>query len=60
MISNGMLKLLLILTASALRPSILVIDEIENSIHPKAVEFIIDELRDSYNNYSYYVFTNSS
>ncbi len=47
MISDGMLKLLLILTAIALRPSILVIDEIENSIYPKAIEFIVGELKDS-------------
>ncbi len=47
MVSNDMLKLLLILTAIALRPPMLVIDEIENSLYPKTIEFITDELKRS-------------
>ena len=43
-IADGMLKLLAILTAVELGPSILLIDEIENSMHAEMLEYVIDEL----------------
>ena len=46
-ISDGFYKILLILTAIYLKPSILIIDEIENSLYPEALELIFDTLKDS-------------
>ncbi|MEO0134104.1 MAG: AAA family ATPase, partial [candidate division WOR-3 bacterium] len=46
-ISNGFYKILVILTALELKPSILVIDEIENSLYAEALEILIDELKNS-------------
>ncbi|AIJ06350.1 hypothetical protein JH146_1508 [Methanocaldococcus bathoardescens] len=46
-ISDGFYKTLLILTAIYLKPSILIIDEIENSLYPEALELIFDTLKDS-------------
>jgi len=46
-IADGLYKILAILTALELKPSILIIDELENSIHPKALEYIFDEFRNS-------------
>ncbi len=46
-ISDGFYKMLLILTAIYLKPSILIIDEIENSLYPEALELIFDTLKDS-------------
>jgi len=46
-IPDGFYKVLAILTAIELKPSILVIDEIENSLHAEALEYIIDELKNS-------------
>ena len=43
-IADGLLKLLAILTAIELKPSILLIDEIENSTHVGMLEYLIDEL----------------
>ncbi len=43
-IPGGAIKLLTILTAIELNPSILLIDEIENSMHAHMLEYIIDEL----------------
>ncbi len=47
MFPDGLYKMLVYLTAIELNPSILVIDEIENSLHPKAIEILIDELKNS-------------
>ena len=44
---DGLYKILVIGTAIDLEPSILIIDEIENSLHPKALELVIDTLKDS-------------
>jgi len=46
-IADGLYKILAILTALELKPSILIIDELENSIHPRALEYIFDEFRNS-------------
>jgi len=43
-IADGLLKLLAILAAIELKPSILLIDEIENSTHVGMLEYLIDEL----------------
>lgn len=45
-ISDGFYKLLTILTALESEPSLLVVDEIENSLHAMALELIIDELKE--------------
>jgi len=46
-ISDGFYKLLTILTALEAEPSLLVVDEVENSLHAKALELIIDELKEN-------------
>ena len=46
-LSDGFYKVLAILAALELRPSMLVIDEIENSLHMEALQVIIDVLRRS-------------
>ncbi len=46
-ISDGFYKTLAILTAIYLKPPLLIIDEIENSLHPETLELIIDTLRES-------------
>lgn len=46
-ISDGFYKVLAILTATYLTPPLLIIDEIENSLHPETLELIIDTLRES-------------
>ncbi len=43
-IADGAIKLLSILTAIELKPSILLIDEIENSMHARMLEYVVDEL----------------
>ena len=43
---DGLLKLLVILTALEQNPSILLIDEIENSLHPELLEFLINSLKE--------------
>ncbi len=43
-IPDGLIKLLAILTAIELEPSILLIDELENSMHVRMLEYVIDEL----------------
>ena len=47
MVSDGFWKILTILTAIELNPRIIVIDELENSLHPEAIEYIVDELKNS-------------
>jgi len=43
-IPDGAVKLLAIMTAAELKPSVLLIDEIENSMHAKMLEYIVDKL----------------
>jgi predicted ATPase len=43
-IADGVVKVLAIATAAELRPSILLIDEIENSLHVEAIQKIFDFL----------------
>ena len=44
-ISDGFYKALTILTALESEPSLLIVDEVENSLHAKALALIIDELK---------------
>ena len=44
-ISDGFYKALTIFTALESGPSLLVVDEVENSLHAKALELLIDELK---------------
>ncbi len=46
-ISDGFYKYLTILTALALKPSLLVIDEIENTLHVKLIEILYDIIKHS-------------
>ena len=46
-IPDGVYKLLAILAAIELKPTLLAIDEIENSLYAEALEYVIDELRNS-------------
>ncbi len=46
-IPDGLYKILAILTAIELKPTLLAIDELENSLFAEALEFITDELRNS-------------
>ena len=44
-ISDGFFRLLVILTAINTEPSLLLIDEVENSLYQEALELVFDELR---------------
>ncbi|KUJ93464.1 MAG: hypothetical protein XD40_1314 [Archaeoglobus fulgidus] len=44
---EGMLKLIVILTALERNPAILMIDEVENSLHPEILEFLVEVLKES-------------
>lgn len=46
MVPEGVVKLLTIVTGILLEPSILAIDEIEDSMHARMIERLFDELRD--------------
>ena len=46
-IADGFYKILLVLAAIELKPSLLAIDEIENSLYAEALKYIIDELNAS-------------
>jgi len=46
-IPDGFYKALLILASIEERPSVLLIDEIENSLHAELLEYIIDELKEA-------------
>ena len=43
---DGLIKALVILTALEQKPTILLIDEIENSLHPDLLEFIVNVLKE--------------
>ena len=43
--SDGFYKILTLLTAIYLKPPLLIIDEIENSLHPSTLELILDTIR---------------
>ncbi|NJD78147.1 MAG: recombinase RecF [Candidatus Methanoperedens sp.] len=43
--SDGFYKILTVLTAIYLKPPLLIIDEIENSLHPETLELILDTIR---------------
>lgn len=44
---DGFFKLILILSAIEMKPTMLLIDELENSLHDTILEYLIDSLRDS-------------
>jgi len=46
-IPDGLLKMLIILTAIELKPQILLIDEIENSLHAQLIEYLLSALKTS-------------
>ncbi len=46
-ISDGFYKVLALLTAVYLKPPLLIIDEIENSLHPETLELILDTIKES-------------
>lgn len=46
-ISNGFFKFLTIITALELKPALIIIDELENSLYPKTIELIVDEFKNS-------------
>ena len=43
-IPDGLIKLITLMTAIELNPTILLIDELENSMHARMLEYVIDEL----------------
>lgn len=45
-IPDGLYKVLSVLAAVELNPSLLAIDEIENSLHKESLEYILDELKE--------------
>jgi predicted ATPase len=47
MVADGFWKLLSILLAIETKPALLIIDELENSLHPKALEYVVTELKNS-------------
>ena len=47
MVADGFWKLLSILLAIEAEPALIIIDELENSLHPKALEYIVTELKNS-------------
>lgn len=46
-IPDGLYKILTVLAAIELKPSLLAVDEIENSLYAEALEYVIDELKNS-------------
>ncbi|MFX0174396.1 MAG: AAA family ATPase [Candidatus Hodarchaeota archaeon] len=46
LISDGLIKFLSILAAIEFKPKLIIIDEVENSLHAKVIKYILDELRD--------------
>lgn len=46
-VSDGLYKILTILTAIHLKPSLLIVDELENSLHPETLELVLDTIKTS-------------
>ena len=46
MVPDGVLKLLALIAAVAMRPSVLAVDEIENSLHAAIIDYVMRELED--------------
>jgi len=44
MVPDGVVKLLAVLAAAALEPSLLAVDEVENSLHASLIDYIVKEL----------------
>ena len=47
MVADGLWKLLAIVIAIETKPPLLLIDELENSLHPRAIEYVVNELKNS-------------
>jgi len=47
MVADGLWKVLAIIIAIERKPRRLIIDELENSLHPEAIEYVVNELRNS-------------
>ena len=47
MVADGLWKVLTIMVAIERKPKLLVIDELENSLHPEAIEYVVNELKNS-------------
>ncbi|MEX0569612.1 MAG: AAA family ATPase, partial [Candidatus Njordarchaeota archaeon] len=47
MIADGFWKVLAIMIAIEAKPKLIIIDELENSLHPEAIEYIVNELKNS-------------
>ena len=47
MVADGLWKLLAIMIAIETEPTLILIDELENSLHPEAIEYIVNELKNS-------------
>ncbi len=47
MVPDSLLKVLAVMAALDMKPSILAIDEIENHLHAEILEYVLDELRNS-------------
>ncbi|RLE41519.1 recombinase RecF, partial [Candidatus Woesearchaeota archaeon] len=47
MVADGLWKLLAIMIAIEIKPTLILIDELENSLHPEAIEYIVNELKNS-------------
>ncbi len=47
MVPDGVIKLLSIIVAAALEPSLLAIDEIENSLHARLIDYLMRELEEA-------------
>jgi len=50
---DGFMKTIVILTAIEQNPNVLLIDEIENSLHPELIEFLIVMLKEEHNGYTF-------
>ncbi len=50
---DGLIKMITILTAVEQKPGMLLIDEIENSLHPELIEFLVEILKEEYKGYTF-------
>ncbi len=44
---DGLLKVILIISAIEMKPMLIMIDELENSLHDRLIEYVINSIRDS-------------